>query len=254
MIALTRVGQGVPVAAGSSLALFGAAALLLFAFVLQERRAPEPLIPPALFEQPVVAICCLILGLQFFVLLGSAVLIPLAMQSVGHADVKQVAIRMLPMTLTIPLGAYLAGRYMFRTMLYRESVFVGAVIAILGSATLAWNATESVAITAIAMCALGVGLGMTMPPNLVVAQTAVPRSMIGVVTSTTALSSHAGRRDRDRGADVGAVHAVAGRGAGRCGWGGGAAGAGASASTPILSALLDSPIEPLRRAFRIVFA
>ncbi len=133
---------------------------------------------------------------------------------------------------------------MFRTMLYRESVFVGAVIAILGSAALAWNATEHFGITAIAMAALGIGLGLTMPPNLVVAQTAVPRSMIGVVTSTTALC-------RTLGGAIGIavltsvlftqLHETA------------PAAAAAGDSTPILSALLEAPIEPLRRAFRIVF-
>lgn len=267
MIALTRVGQGVPVTAESSLGLFAASVALFAAFVVQERRTPEPLIPPALFEHPAVAIACMTLGLQFFVLIGSAVLIPLAMQSVGRADLQQVALRMLPMTLTIPFGAYIAGRYMFRTALYRESVFVGAVIAIGGSATLAWGATEPVAVTAIAMCALGIGLGMTMPPNLVAAQTAVPQSMVGVVTSTTALCRTLGGAigiavltsvlfTQLHGAvPAGAAGTAVGAAAGAAGAAVGAAGAAAgSSSTPILSALLDAPAEPLRAAFRIVFA
>ncbi|MCL4747828.1 MAG: MFS transporter [Burkholderiaceae bacterium] len=245
MITLTRVGQGVPVGSRMSLALIAAGLLLLVAFVAQERRASEPLLPPALFSRPVFVSCCLILALQFFVLIGSAVLLPLAMQSVGRADTQQVAIRMLPMSLAIPLGAYLAGRHMYRTARYRESVLVGATLAIAGSGVLAWLAAEPIVPTALAMSVLGVGLGLTMPASLVAAQSAVPRAMVGVATSTTALF-------RTLGGAIGiavltSVLFLELRAPGD------QAGAIASAPAPIISALLDSPIEPLRDAFRIVF-
>ena len=64
MIALTLLGQGRALLSGTTMGLFALGALLLGLLVLQERRAPEPLLPPEIFSNRVAFTCCVVLSLQ----------------------------------------------------------------------------------------------------------------------------------------------------------------------------------------------
>ena len=260
MVALTLLGQGQALFSTATLGLVGLGSLLLVVLVLQERQAPEPLLPPELFRNRVVVTCCAVLSLQFFVMIGSTVLLPMAMQSLGRADANVVAIRMLPLTLSIPLGAFTAGRVMYKTGRYRASALAGTAIAAIATAGLAWLGTEAVYQTAALMTVFGVGLGLVMPPLLVAAQMAVPQSMIGVVTSTTALF-------RTLGGAVGIAVLTsilfAGVGASADSptaipadspkVASAASPASPAAIKPVLDALTGAPPERLREAFGLVF-
>lgn len=61
LVGITRIGQGRAVLDPTNLALFGAALLVLLAFVWQQSRAPEPILPLYLFRIPTVVLCCGIL-------------------------------------------------------------------------------------------------------------------------------------------------------------------------------------------------
>ncbi len=252
MVALTLMGQGRPLLSTVILGLFGLAAALTVVLVLQERQAPEPLLPPELFRNAVVVTCCAVLSLQFFVMVGSTVMLPLALQSLGRADANEVALRMLPLTLATPAGAFTAGRIMYLTAHYRPSVLAGATLTLLASAGLAWLGTEATWSTAGLMAVLGYGLGLTMPTLLVAAQTAAPKGLIGVVTSTTALFRTLGGavgiaimssilfvqlRPEPAGGQPSTTPAGATR-----------------LAQPVLDALVGAPAPVLREAFLLVFA
>lgn len=247
LIALTRTGQGHAFGSPATLGLLALSALFVAALALQERRASEPLLPPVLLGNPVVRNACLVLALQFFVLIGASVMLPLAMQSIGKAGPDEVALRMLPMSLGIPFGAFNAGRMLFRTARYRGIVLTGSALATAGMAGLAFVSAEPALPTAALMLVLGVGLGLTMPPCLVAAQTAVSHSLVGVTTSMTALF-------RSMGGAVGSalltsvlfiqLGAIATA----------STGGATPATSPVLAALAGAQPEDLRLAFRYAFA
>jgi MFS family permease len=169
LVALSRVGQGAGWLGGATLGLVGLGAALLVAWVWRESDAPEPIVPLSLFGNRTVALCCAVTALNFFVLIGSTVLLPLSMQVVGGARVDEVAVRLIALTLATPVGAFTGGRLMLRRPRF------GAIAA---------ASPRQAGAQAAAMLPLGFGLGLTLPALLVAAQGAVGASMIGVVTST----------------------------------------------------------------------
>ncbi len=187
MIALTRLGQGHGLTESSTLLLFGGAVVLLALTAFQETRASEPLLPPALLRNPMVVLCCVILGLQFFVLIGCTVMMPMAMQALTGAGADDVALRMLPLTLGIPCGAFTGGRWLYAKASIRQPVIAAGSFAAAGGAVFAVDPTLTGMAQFLGLLALGIGLGLSMAPCLVAAQSAVPHREVGVVTATVAL-------------------------------------------------------------------
>jgi len=187
MIALTRIGQGHGWSSQSTLMLAGLSVAALVACALREHVAPEPILPPELFRNRTVVVCYAVSGLVFFVMVGNSVLLPIWMQSLGGAGADEVALRMLPLTLGVPAGAFFAGRTMMRTGRYRPLVLWGAAVCVAAATAVALLPVESVWPGAAAMGLLGLGLGLPMPSTLVAVQSAVPSRQIGIATAVSAL-------------------------------------------------------------------
>ena len=187
MIALTRIGQGHGWGSQSTLILAGLSVASLIACALREHVAPEPILPPELFRNRTVVVCYAVSGLVFFVMVGNSVLLPIWMQSLGGAGADEVALRMLPLTLGVPAGAFFAGRTMMRTGRYRPLVLWGAAVCVAAATAVALLPVESVWPGAAAMGLLGLGLGLPMPSTLVAVQSAVPSRQIGIATAVSAL-------------------------------------------------------------------
>ena len=189
LVAVTRVGMGVALFAPLQLGLYLAAVMLLGVFVWWELRAPEPLVPLSLFAIPTVRLSCFILFVGYMQLVAMTVLVPLRSQMVQGAPADQAALRLLPLTLAGPLGAYLAGRIMLRTARTRSMQAGGAglVMAAMGGLGFAHGHLE-LALLALA----GFGIGMQFPTSLVAIQNAVPSRHIGIATATAAFSRSLG--------------------------------------------------------------
>ena len=187
MIALTRLGRGHHLTEPSMLALLAGAAVLLALTALQERRAQEPLMPPALLRNRTVLLCCAILGMQFFVLIGSTVMMPMAMQGLVGAGPDAVALRMVPLTLGIPFGAFTGGRWLYARASIRPPVVASGLMAAAGLAFFVVEPALTGAAQLAGMLTLGFGLGLSMAPALVAAQSAVRPGEVGVATATVAL-------------------------------------------------------------------
>ena len=186
LIALTRIGQGIAWTAQSTLLLLGSSAALLALCGWQETRAAEPIMPPSLYGNRTVVRCSMVLALSFFVLIGSSILLPLAMQAIGHVQANGVAVRMIPLTLGIPLGAFTSGRMMVRDPHFRRYMLAGTAMATLALLGIVFTPIESPLLLALLMALLGFGIGMPMPPALVATQMSVPASEVGVATATSA--------------------------------------------------------------------
>ncbi len=192
LIPITRIGQGTALGDVDNLALFAVAIVVLAGCLFHERRTAEPIIPINLFRIPVVAACCGILFLCFFQLVALSSLSPLRFQMVAGSSADEAAWRLLPLTFTIPLGAFLAGRIMLVTGRHRPQQLVGTACVPLALLGLAFVSPVHAIGTGVLMSVVGLSIGIVMPSALIAVQNSVPRAQLGVATAGTAFSRSLG--------------------------------------------------------------
>jgi EmrB/QacA subfamily drug resistance transporter len=187
LMAITRVGQGVPVGESLNLLLLASGLAIMAGFLWHEGRTPAPIIPLTMLRIPTVAICCTVLFMSFFVLISISVLLPLRLQMAGVSP-ELSALRLLPLTLTTPIGAYFAGKRMGRDGHYKMMMLGGSVVASLAGFSLALISPQHDVLMAIFMGVLGLGIGTQFPTGLVATQNAVPRTQVGIATALVSFS------------------------------------------------------------------
>ncbi|MBF9029178.1 MFS transporter [Rhodobacterales bacterium HKCCE3408] len=165
------------------LAGIGIAALAGFAMV--ERRAVEPLLPPALFRLNsflVVNSVGFLVGVAMF---GTITFLPLFLQIAKGVTPTVSGLFLLPMMGGLILTSALAGQIMSRTGRYKMlPVFSTAILALamLGLATV--SGESSLWLIGTFMVGIGVGLGPVFSVGVAAIQNAVPLSMLGVGTAS----------------------------------------------------------------------
>ena len=185
LIPITRVGQG---AAWNDVWNVGGELLamaLLGLFVAQQRRHPQPIVPLALFANPTVVASCGLLFLCFFNFIAMSVLVPLRLQLGNGYSAAEAGLHLLPMTLAIPLAAFLSGRWLYRTGRVLPMQRLGVVLVPLALLTMGFSAAAGPTAT-LALIVLGLGMGLQMPTTLITVQQSVPRDQIGTATALTA--------------------------------------------------------------------
>ncbi len=188
LVFLTRLGQGQSAATPQTLGLLVAGMAAMVLFVWQERRVADPMIPLDMLRVPTVTICCITLFLCFFQLIAMSVLLPLRFQVVGGVQADSAALRLVPLTLSIPFGAFISGRLMTWSGRYKPLQLAGSLVAPLAIVALAFVDPHAVLLTALVMVILGLAIGLQLPSGLVATQNAVPAHQVGVATALTAFS------------------------------------------------------------------
>ncbi len=169
------------------LGLIGVGILLAAAFALQELRAPEPLLPPRLFIDPVIRIASLNSFVVSAGMFGAIVLLPVFLQLVLGAGAGRTGLLLIPLMGGTVLGAYPAGQWMRHTGHYKKVPVVtlsGAVAAFLLLATC--GPSTPGLLVALYIGLLGVGIGGSMPVMLVAAQNAAQARDTGAATASVA--------------------------------------------------------------------
>lgn len=166
------------------LGLFGAGAIMLGGFVLQERRAPEPLLPFRLFSERTFSVASgvsFVLGAGMF---GSIVFLPLFLQAVlGHSATNS-GLLLLPLMGGMVTTAIGVGRRISHTGKYRWWPVRGMAFATIGMFFLARLDADSGRLESTgAMLILGLGFGMTMPTLVLAVQNSVAHRDLGTATS-----------------------------------------------------------------------
>jgi hypothetical protein len=159
---------------------------LLVAFGLHAVRSDEPIIPLSLMSDRLMLLCCSLLFVAFALFVAMSVLVPLRMQLVGGALPAAAAVALLPYTLSNPLAAFIAGRWIYRSGRVVPVQRWGAILVVISMAALAMVPPSQVLGTAVALAMLGTGLGCQMPTTLMVMQNSVHPSLLGTVTSLSA--------------------------------------------------------------------
>jgi DHA2 family methylenomycin A resistance protein-like MFS transporter len=146
------------------LAGFGIAVIFAVAFVLQERRARQPMLPLTLFQNPLFSFSALVGLLVNVAFYGLIFLLSLYFQKINGLSPFMTGLAFLPMMgAVLPvnlIAARLAQRFGATTI-----IAVGAVITAAGCAALFGVAQHT---SYMALCAqliaLGGGLGLLVPP------------------------------------------------------------------------------------------
>jgi EmrB/QacA subfamily drug resistance transporter len=158
----------------------------LVAFYFAERAMGDAaLIPLRLFRIRAAAITILASVAIGAAMFGGILILPLYMQIVHGASPTMAGLLMLPMVLGMMSGAMVSGQIISRTGRTRVFPRVGSALLVIALLLLSTTSADtSLLVIDLFMLVLGVGLGNCMQPLLLIMQSSVPPSEIGVATSS----------------------------------------------------------------------
>jgi EmrB/QacA subfamily drug resistance transporter len=186
-VALMLGGTDFAWGSGMIVGLFVAGAVMTVLFVLQERRAAEPMIPLYLFRNVVFdasSAAGFVVGLAMF---GSIIYLPMFLQFVHGVSATSSGLRLLPLMVTMLTMSIFSGRTISRVGRYKAFPVIGMAIMTVGMYLLSTlDASSSYLRLALFVAVLGVGLGMVMQVLVLAVQNAVDYKDLGVATSSSA--------------------------------------------------------------------
>src|SRR2546422_1816373 len=160
--------------------------MMFGAFLYAERKAIEPLIPLALFREPVISMCSagvFIVGIAMF---GMIISLPLFMQGVLGVSATKSGNLLTPMMLGIVVGTFVCGQATLRLRSYKTPLIMGSVIMTIGTILFArMNAATQASEVLLAMVTAGFGMGLMLPGYTVAVQNAAPHRHMGVATASS---------------------------------------------------------------------
>jgi EmrB/QacA subfamily drug resistance transporter len=157
----------------------------LVAFVAQERRAADPVLPLELFRIRAFSAASLsgfVIGMSMF---GAITFLPLYLQIVDGASATEAGLRMLPFVGGSLVAAAISGRVISTARHYKRYPVAGAGLMVVGLLALSGLDQRSSDIVAgLDMLVIGIGIGLVMQVVILVAQNNAPRRHMGVATAT----------------------------------------------------------------------
>jgi EmrB/QacA subfamily drug resistance transporter len=161
-----------------------AGTLFLIAFLWQERRAPEPILPLRLFRVRVFTVASMagfIIGVAMF---GAIVFLPLYLQAVKGATATRSGLLLAPMMVGIVAASVTSGMVISRTGRYRLFPIVGSAIVSVGMFLLSHlSSTTPQPVVSLYMVVVGLGIGQVMQVLILAVQNAVEHRDLGTATS-----------------------------------------------------------------------
>jgi DNA-binding MarR family transcriptional regulator len=156
----------------------------LSAFVLVERKAREPVLPPRLFRRRAFLVSTAVGLIVGFALFGSATYMPLFLQTVKGASPTASGLQMLPMMAGLLVTSITAGQIISRTGRYKAFPVAGTALMVAGLFLLSRLRPETpITFASAAMLLLGMGLGLVMQVLVIAVQNDVEYRDLGVATS-----------------------------------------------------------------------
>lgn len=166
-----------------AMGLVGIAALA--ALFWQERRAPEPILPPRLFGNSTFLRGVLIAFFTSLGLFGATFLLPLYFQLVLGFDAETSGLLVMPFLAASVIGAYIGGHVARRIGRTKAIVLSGLGACVGGFVGLTlMTASASLLGVLLVSALLGVGTGTTMPSVLMQVQNAAERRDVGAATGS----------------------------------------------------------------------
>ncbi|GAB3285104.1 hypothetical protein GCM10027449_29760 [Sinomonas notoginsengisoli] len=174
------MGLGLP----GCIATIGLGAALFAAFLLAERRAAEPVLPPWVVSRRLLLSTTLVSFGVGAIILGLTSYVPTFLEGADSAPPVVAGLALAALTIGWPISASQSGRLYLRIG-FRRTALIGIVIAVGGTSALVAAAhTHSVLLVAASCFTIGLGMGLTASPTLIAAQSSVEWNERGVVTGT----------------------------------------------------------------------
>ena len=167
-----------------SSAVFAGGGILFAVFVLVERRAAEPVLPPWVVSRRLLATTAMIAFGVGAVMLGLTSYVPTFLEGALSTSPILAGLALAALTIGWPISASQSGR-MYLRIGFRNTALIGVTITVIGTAVLAFTASApNIAVVAGSCFIVGLGLGLVATPTLIAAQTSVEWNERGVVTGT----------------------------------------------------------------------
>src|SRR5581483_6401354 len=181
----TSHGSEIWIAAG----VFVAASLL---FVVQERRAADPMVSFALWRRRPIAAANMVSLLASVALMGLTTFLPMYVQVVLHRSAFIAGFALTMMLLGWPLGATIASRSFHRFAL-RNVLITGSIFLPLGAACFLFLTAQSSPILAgIGSAVMGFGMGLSSVCCLVLIQEVAGNNQRGSATASNLFARNLG--------------------------------------------------------------
>ena len=227
MIALTLVGSGNQATIWAACGVFVVASVL---FVLQERRAADPMMAFHLWSRRSIATANAATLMSGMVIIGLTAFLPMYVQGVLNQSPLVAGFTLTMMVLGWPVGATLAARSFVRYGLRAVLLFGGALVPLGAVLFVLLAPGASPVVAGVGSLITGLGMGLLSTTAIVVVQSSVGWSERGSATASNIFA-------RTLGSTLGAtvLGAVLNRSMADSGAGGG------SFSTDALQRLLDQP-------------
>jgi len=170
-----------------------AGVILLLLFLMQERRAPEPVLPLRLFSERIVSAGSVVMFIVGLALFGAVAYLPLYLQVVKGTSATISGLRMIPLMIGVVSTSIISGQIITRIGRYRVFPIIGTAVMLLGLYLLSRLDTGTGLIeTSAYMLVLGIGLGMVMQVIVLAVQNAVEHRDLGAATASVNLSRSMG--------------------------------------------------------------
>jgi MFS family permease len=163
-------------------------------FVVQERRAQEPIIPLRLFRNRVVALALISSLAGGGAMMAAGSFLPLFLQVVGEVSATSSGLTMAPMMIMLTVGSVFAGNMMARLGRYKIFLVLGPTLLVIGLIGLTRVNQDTTWETLLPwMALLGIGMGFFMPITTTVTQNALPIADLGAGTATLTFARNLGQ-------------------------------------------------------------
>lgn len=185
LLALVWAGSEFAWASVEIIGLFTFSGVALIAFVLNESRVPEPIIPLMLFQSRFFAVATFLSFITGMGLFGAVNYMPMFVQGVLGTSAASSGFVTSPMMMTMVVASTVSGIWATRIGRYRPFIITGSALITVGMVLLTRLDTNSSAIMAVPpMIVIGMGIGSSMPIVNLVLQNSVSHQMLGVVSSS----------------------------------------------------------------------
>jgi EmrB/QacA subfamily drug resistance transporter len=181
-------GHTLPWFSSQSLGLAALAVATVVGFILVERRAEAPILPPSLFRNRIFVVSAavgFIVGLSMF---GAITYMPVYLQVVKGISPSEAGMALTPMMGGLLVTSIASGQIISRIGRYRIFPIVGTAVMAAGLGLLSTlDAGSAIWVASAFMLVLGLGLGMVMQVLVLAVQNAVGYRDLGVATSGATL-------------------------------------------------------------------
>ncbi|MBH5317687.1 MFS transporter [Paenibacillus sp. GSMTC-2017] len=170
--------------------LFIAAIVSIVIFIFVEKKAVSPVLPLSLFKNDIVTISNAVGFLMNAGMMGALIYINFYVQGVEGISATYSGYVTMPMSIAMVIMSTVIGRKITNTGKYKRYAVMGLPIMIAGMLIMAFM--NSVWLAVVAMIVFGIGLGVGMPVFSLTVQNAVKPTELGVVTASSQLFRNLG--------------------------------------------------------------